>query len=70
MTDTFFDFDIEGIVNQVWENLQKKVPQSDIRQVVVNILPRYQNACIKSYLFILIQREAESLIKHGSMKRF
>jgi hypothetical protein len=55
------DWDVEGIVDQVWSNLDGRVDRSAIYITVVRLLEKYDDAVIKLYVPLLVCREATEL---------
>lgn len=49
--------DIGALVEQIRNDLQGGVSRSAIRQALLEILPKYENARIKTYVSIFVHRE-------------
>lgn len=62
------DWDIETIIEQVWNDLQGRVSRTDILGVIQEIMPRYENARISTYVPLFIRREAAAMLQAGLAK--
>lgn len=51
------DLDIDTIVEQIRNDLQGRVSRPTIRQSLLEILPKYEDARIRAYIPIFIHRE-------------
>ncbi len=67
-TDIHSDLDIDAICEQIWNDLQGKVNRAAIRQAILEILPEYKNARIRTYISILARREALELLQDDLSK--
>lgn len=56
--DGHSDLDIGAMVEQIRNDLQGRVSRSAIRQTLLEILPKYENARVRTYIPILVCREA------------
>jgi hypothetical protein len=52
------DWDIETMIDQVWRQLQGQVSRAAIQAVILEIMPRYENARVTTYVPVLVHREA------------
>ena len=57
------DREVEGMIEKVWQHLQGRVNRSDILQVILKILPKYENARVTIYVPILVHREAVDVLR-------
>jgi len=57
------DWDIETIIEQVWRDLQGRVSRAAIRPVILEIMPKYENARITTYIPILVHRETVDTLR-------
>jgi hypothetical protein len=55
--------DVEAIVDQVWSDLDGRIPRSAICTIVVRLLEKYDDAIIKLYVPLLVRREATVLLR-------
>ena len=51
------DLDIETIKEQVWDDLDRTVDQADIQLAIEQILPKYSNVRIKTFVPIFVRRD-------------
>jgi cAMP phosphodiesterase len=49
--------DQEAIVEQIWSDLRGQASRSDIRRVLIEVAPKYENALIKTYVPIFLYRD-------------
>lgn len=57
------ELDIDVLVELVWLDLEGSVPRSDVEATVSQLICRYENAKVKQYLPILVQRQAKQLLR-------
>ena len=57
------DWDIETMIDQVWHHLQGQVSRAAIQAVMLEIIPRYENARVTTYVPILVYREAVDTLR-------
>ena len=57
------DLDVATMVDQIWNDLQGVVSRSTIRQVLLAILPEYEQARIRTFLPILMRRKAVEMLR-------
>jgi formaldehyde-activating enzyme involved in methanogenesis len=57
------DLDIETLVEQIWLELDGAVDRAVIEQVVQEVLPRFDDARVKSFVPIFIRKEAKDRLK-------
>ena len=57
LTTDGLDWDVETVIEQVWQDLQGEVNRSAILQVLLKIIPKYENARITTYVPLLVRRE-------------
>ena len=58
--------DLERIIEGICHDLHGQVDPEKIRQVVISILPRYQDAHVFTYIPILLQRDAMAVLRSKS----
>ena len=51
-------FDVNQMTEQVWRELGGKVSRETVQQVVSDVVPRYQDARILSYVPIFVRQDA------------
>lgn len=57
------DLDIETLVEQIWLELDGAVDRAVIEQVVQEVLPRFDDARVKSFVPIFIRKEVKDRLK-------
>jgi hypothetical protein len=57
------DWDIETMIDQVWHQLQGQVSRAAIQSVILEIISRYENARVTTYVPILVHREAVDTLR-------
>jgi hypothetical protein len=56
--------DMEELTGRIWRNLHGTVDPARTRQVLVDLLPKYQEARILTFDPILTQRDAIEILRH------
>ena len=59
------DWDVEPLLERVWNHLGGTVSQSTIRQVLAEVLPDYESAPIQTYVHIFVYRETVKRLRAG-----
>lgn len=57
------EWETEAMIERVWHQLQGRVNRTDILQVLLEILPKYEDARITLYVPILVHREAVGVLR-------
>jgi len=57
------EWDVEVMIEQVWRQFQGRVNRSDILQVLLEILPKYEDARVTLYVPILVHREVVAALR-------
>lgn len=60
-----FEFELEPLVEQLWQEWQHQIPQQQLRQIICHIAACYQNAPVKQYVPIFVRREAKQILQTG-----
>jgi|GEM_PF-6721724 hypothetical protein len=55
--------DLEGLIELIWHDLNGQVDQAKIRQVLVDLQPKYREARILTFVPILIRRNAIEILR-------
>jgi hypothetical protein len=55
---TLADWDVDTIVEQIWNDLKGAVARSVIQDVLVEVVPRYEEARLQTFDPIFIRRDA------------
>ena len=56
------EWEIEDMIERVWHQLHGRVNRTDILQVLLEILPKYEDARVKLYVPILVHRKAVDVL--------
>ena len=56
LADGNSQWDAERIIEQIWRDLGGAMSRSHIRRVLMEISPAYENACVKTFVPILLHR--------------
>ena len=59
------DLDIETLVEQIWLELDSTVDRTVIVQVIQEVLPRFEDAPVRSFIPIFIRKEAMNRLKRN-----
>ena len=59
------DWDIETLLERVWNHLGGTVSQSTIRQVLAEVLPNYESARIQTFVPIFVHKETVKRLRAG-----
>jgi hypothetical protein len=56
--------DIDLLTGKIWQDLHGQVPRERVRQVLLDLLPKYQEARILTYVPVLLHRNAIEILNH------
>ena len=56
------DLDVGAIREQIWNDLQGRVSQDAIQQALLEILPKYKSARVRTHIPIFVRREALEIL--------
>jgi hypothetical protein len=57
------ELDISAMAEQIWQKFQGRVSHAAIRQILLDILPMYENARVRRYVPILVRRKALEMLR-------
>ena len=63
LTTDGLDWDVETVIEQVSQDLQGEVDRSFILQVLLKIMPKYENARITTYVPLFVRRETVAALR-------
>ena len=63
LADNGFEWEIEAMIEEVWHRLEGRVNRTEILQVLLGILPKYEDARVTLYLPILVHREVVAVLR-------
>ncbi|HXV44981.1 MAG TPA: hypothetical protein VEC96_18090, partial [Anaerolineae bacterium] len=55
--------DLETLIDLVWNDLQSQVSRAAVQQVLLEIIPEYQNATSPTFVPIFIRRDAVDTLR-------
>ena len=55
--------DLDDLTEKVWRDLQGQVDQSKIREVLVDLKPKYKEARILTFIPVLMRRNAIEILR-------
>ena len=58
--------DLDELTERIWRDLHGQVDQTKIRQVLVDLKPKYQEARILTFIPLLMRRNAIEILRRGS----
>ena len=56
--------DLDLLTGKIWQDLHGQVPRERVRQVLLDLLPKYQEARILTFVSILMQRDAIEILRY------
>ena len=56
--------DLDLLTGKIWQDLHGQVSRERVRQVLLDLLPKYQEVRILTYVPILLQRNAIEILRH------
>ena len=59
------DWDEDALVEQIWKDLDGRATRSAIRQMLTEIIPRYESAQVQTYVPIFVRKEAVERLQSG-----
>jgi hypothetical protein len=59
------DWDVETLKEQIWNDLEGTVTRSTVRQALAQVIPRYENARIQTYVPIFLREETVERLHAG-----
>ena len=59
------DWDVETLLERIWNYLGGTVSRSTIRQVLAEVTPNYESARIKTFVPILVHKETVNRLRAG-----
>jgi hypothetical protein len=65
VVSSYPDWDVETLIEKIRNDLGGTVSRSPIRQVVMEIIPRYESARIQTYVPIFVHKETVERLRVG-----
>jgi hypothetical protein len=55
--------ELETLIDQVWNDLQGQVSRATIQQALLEIIPKYQDATVTTFVPLFIRRDAVNTLR-------
>ena len=62
------DWDVETLVEQIWNDLLGTVTRSSIRQVLTEVIPNYESARVQTFVPIFVHKETVKRLRTGDYR--
>lgn len=62
-TDDHTDWDIEGMVEQIYYELDGVVSTETVEQTLTTLFANYENARVKSFVPVIVRRQAKNMLR-------
>ena len=59
------DWDVEALLERIWNYLGGTVSRSNIRQVLAEVIPNYESARIQAFVPIFVQKRTVERLRTG-----
>ena len=59
------NWDEDALVEQIWNDLEGRATRSAIRQVLAEIVPKYESAPVQTFVPIVVRKEAVDRLRSG-----
>ena len=60
------DWDVETLLERIWNHLGGEVSRSTVRQVLAEVIPNYESARIQAFVPIFVHRETVKRLRARS----
>ena len=57
------EWNLDDLIEETWRELKGEVPRSRIREVIIDLADRYEDAKVKAFIPIMIRRQAVELLR-------
>ena len=65
VASSYPDWDVQALIEGIWSHLGGTVTRSTIRQVLVEVIPRYESARVQTYVPIFVHKETVKRLRVG-----
>ena len=62
------DWDVETLLERIWNYLGGTVSRSTVRQVLAEVIPNYESARVQAFVPIFVHRETVKRLRTGLPK--
>ena len=59
------EWDVENLLQRIWNHLEGTVSRSTIRQVLTEVIPIYESAPIQTFVLIFVHKETVERLQAG-----
>jgi hypothetical protein len=68
VASSYPDWDVATLLEQIWNDLGGKVSRSTIRQVLAEVIPRYESARVQTFVPIFVHKETVQRLRAGDYR--
>jgi hypothetical protein len=65
VASSYPDWDVQALLEQIWNHLGGTVSRSTIRQVLAEVIPNYENARVQTFVPIFVHKETVKRLRVG-----
>jgi hypothetical protein len=65
VASSYPDWDVETLLERIWNHLGGTVSRSTIRQVLAEVLPNYESARVQTFVPIFVHKETVKRLRAG-----
>jgi hypothetical protein len=59
------DFNVQTLLERIWNDLEGKVSRSTVRQVLAEVIPNYESARVLAFVPIFVHKETVKRLRTG-----
>jgi hypothetical protein len=65
VASSYPEWDVETLLERIWNHLEGTVSRSTIRQVLAEVFPNYESARVQTFVPIFVQKETVKRLRAG-----
>ena len=65
VASSYPDWDVDSLLERVWDDLGGTVSRSTIHQVLTEVIPNYESARVQTFVPIFVHRETVKRLRAG-----
>ena len=65
VVSSYPDWDVEALIEGIWNHLGGTVSRSTVRQVLAEVIPNYESARVQTYVPIFVHKETVKRLRVG-----
>ena len=65
VASSYPDWDVETLLEHIWNHLEGTVSRSTIHQVLAEVLPNYESARVQAFVPIFVHKETVKRLRAG-----